>query len=132
VADGLAAIDSILERLRKLPGIARRAAPNVARVVERELRSQIAAGSAPDGTPWQETQDGRQPLRNAGSALSVRAVGTVVLAKIEGVYARHHRGWVRGGVRRPILPSAKAPEPIVRAVREVVADEFRETMRGAR
>lgn len=127
----LACIDSMIERLQKLPRLAREAAPDVARAVERELRSQAAAGAGPDGKTWKPTQDGRAPLRGAAAAIAVRAVGNVVLATVSGHHARHHRGWVRGGVRRPILPSARAPEPVVRAVRTVVADHWRRTMRGA-
>lgn len=126
----LAAIDSMIERLRKLPRLAREAAPDVARAVERELRSQVSAGIGPDGKAWKPTQDGRVPLRGAASALSVRAVGNVVLATVSGPYALHHRGWVRGGVRRAILPSTRAPEAVTRAVRVVVADHWRRTMRG--
>ena len=125
-------LDSLIGRLRELPTLARDAAPSVARAVDGELRAQLAAGKAPDGSTWQPTKDGRQPLQNAASALSVRAVGTVVLARISGHYARHHRGWVRGGVRRQILPTARAPEPVVRAVRTVITEEFRSKMRGAR
>ncbi|AKF06075.1 hypothetical protein DB32_003224 [Sandaracinus amylolyticus] len=121
----------MIERVRKLPSLPREAAPKVARAVEGELRAQIARGQSPDGKPWQPTQDGRQPLRNAATALSVRVAGNVIVATIEGVYARHHHGWVRGGVRRQILPLTTMSDSMARAVRGAVVDEFRKTMRGA-
>lgn len=130
MAEGAAVLDSWIARLRELPKFADRAAGEVAPVLEQELLANVANGVGPDGQAWPLTQDGRVALQGARRGLTVRAVGSVVVARLEGIYARHHRGAVRGGVRRPILPSGKTPATIVRAVREVVTREFQRTMRG--
>lgn len=131
MADGRAALRAQIARLRKLSGLTKDVAPKVARAVERELRAQIAAGKGPDGKPWKRRQDGGQPLRNAAAALSVRAVGDVIVVRLDGVEARHHLGAVRGGVRRQIIPTGSMPDALTRAIEEVVTREFRSIMGAA-
>lgn len=131
MADGRALLRAQIARLRKLEGLTKDVAPKVARAVERELRAQIAAGKGPDGKPWKPRQDGGQPLRNAASALSVRAVGDVIVVRLDGVEARHHLGAVRGGVRRQIIPTGSMPDAVSRAIEQVVTREFRAVMGAA-
>lgn len=133
MADGFAKLDSMIARLSTLgPQTVRAAAPKVAKVLERELVAQIGRGQGPDGKAWAPTKDGRTALRNAASALSVNAVGNAVVARLEGPEALHHKGAVRGGVRRQILPTTKLSGPAAVAVREVIAAELRAAVTGAR
>lgn len=124
------ALDAHIARIRQLGNLAAKSAPEVAKEVERELRSQIAAGTGPDGSPWAPTKAGTTPLRGAARALRVRAIGTVIVATLEGHHALHDQGRARGGVRRKVLPSAKMPQPIASAVERVVTREFKRTMGG--
>ena len=124
------ALDAHIARIRQLGNLAAKVAPAVAKEVELEIHSQIAAGTAPDGQPWQPTKAGTTPLRGAARALRVRAIGTVIVATLEGHHALHDQGRARGGVRRQVLPSAKMPHPIARAVERVVTREFKQTMGG--
>lgn len=130
MADGHAAADAMRARLHELAQLPERAAGDVAAALEDELRAQIARGEGPDGKPWPLTQSGRKALQNAASALRVRAAGATVVATLTGPAALHHRGAVRGGRRRQILPSGKIPAPVVRAIRSVVDRHFARTMRG--
>lgn len=114
-----AELDAQIVRLRNLHA-AEVAAPLVAQELDRELRAQIAAGVAPDGTPWQPTQAGAKPLQHAGASLIVWATGAVVIAKLVGATALHHLGRVRGGIRRQILPSSTLPAALTAAIRRVV------------
>lgn len=132
MADGFAKLDAMIGRLATLgPQTVRRAAPKVAKALERELVAQIGRGQGPDGKPWPRTKDGRKPLQNAAGALTVTAVGNTVVARLEGPEALHHKGAVRGRVRRPILPTSKLTGPAGAAVREVIAAELRAAVRGA-
>ena len=136
MSDGAAEMDAMISKLERLPGLVGRAAPAVAEALDAELQRNIAAGVGPDGTPWKATQDGRAPLANAGDALSVRASGNVVVARLDGVEARHHLGAIRGSSKsnwlaRPILPNSKIPKPVTVAIAKVLEDEFTKTM-GAR
>jgi hypothetical protein len=128
--DGRAKLDEQIARLRGLIGMPARVAPKVATVVDRKLRENIAAGIGPDGKPWALTQDGKVPLRNAGKSLTVSATGPVVLARVNGVEARHHLGAVKGGIIRRILPTKRMLAPMTAAIREVLAGEFRATMKS--
>lgn len=135
MADGLAELESMSAKLRALPGMVERAAPAVASALDAHLRRTIAAGTSADGTPWTPTKDGRRPLQNAAKALTTRAVGTIVLARLEGVEARHHKGEVRGaekGLKRRILPVGKIPQPVVGAMHGILRTEFQRTVGGAR
>ncbi len=128
--DGSIAMRAQIARLRQLPTLVNRAAPLVARAVEREIVSATKRGVGPDGKAWEKTVDGHVPLQHVEKDLSVRAVKTVVVARLDDVYARHDVGAVKGGKRRQILPSGALTEPISRAIASVVEDEFRRTMGG--
>lgn len=117
-----------IKRLNALGGLVTRAAPEIADAMGREISGNIARGVGPDGKPWPETKDGQKPLKGAAAHVDVRAVGTVVVATLTGVEARHHFGMIRGGVARPILPSKSIPAPMIRAIDRVLTNEFHKTM----
>lgn len=117
-----------IEALRRLDGMAARAASDVARAVRADVLERVARGVGPDGKPWPETEDGHPPLQHAARSLTVRAVGNVVVATLRGAAARHSLGEVRGRVKRPILPAGTLPASLVRRVRAVLEREFRQTM----
>lgn len=129
-AAAFAALDAQIRRLRSMKGFAKEVAPEVAEALKVELDAQIARGVGPDGKPWQLTESGKQPLRNAAKAVSVTAVGSVVVARVEGHEAYHHRGQTRGNVVRQILPSRRIPEPFTRAITKVLDRRFAERMGG--
>lgn len=130
MADGLAKLDAWMARLRELRTLPQRVAGDVAVALERELLANVARGVGPDGAPWPPTVDGHVPLQGASRGLTVRAIGTTIVARLVGVHARHHRGAVRGGKKRPILPTGSMPEPVGAAIHEVTRAEFRRTMGG--
>jgi hypothetical protein len=113
-----AALTKQIATLRALPQRLRdEAIPEVAKTFEAEMRGNITAGRAPDGTPWQKTAEGEQPLKNAGKALTVKVIGTVVLARITGPEALHHLGQAAGKIRRQILPTKNIPDTMTAAIK---------------
>jgi hypothetical protein len=129
MADELAAM---IRKLRAVPGIAERAAPDVADAVRADLERTIAAGTSATGEPWApRKEDGGRPLAGASKALAVVAVGTRVYARIAGHIGRHHLGRARGGVYRRILPTKGMPPRMSLAVRRALAEHFRRTIREA-
>ena len=129
-AAGFAALDAHIARIRALPGLAQRAAPDVAQALRDELRRQIAAGTDPDGRPWTLTEAGRQALATAAAALTVGSSGVQVIMRLRGHVARHHLGRAKGGIVRRILPTAGIPAPLARAITAVLADHFKGAARG--
>lgn len=125
-----AALDAQLRCLRALPRSVETMTPKVAKALDTELRAQIDAGQAPDGTPWPPTEKGERALKNAGAALTVEAHGTVILAKLTGPTALHHMGHARGGVRRQVLPDSKMPDRLTAALERVSTDELRKAVTG--
>jgi hypothetical protein len=128
VAEGAAELQRWIAKLHDLEQLPQRVAPLVAKALEQELLHNVARGVGPDGVAWPRTKDGHLPLQHTGRELTVRAVGTSIVARLVGVHALHHRGAVRGGVRRPILPSSALPEPMVRAIRNVITAALARTM----
>ena len=129
--DGTAKLNEQIVRLRSLPGLIPRIAPAVARVVERKLNENISKGIGPDGAPWPlRKADGGLALQSAGKALSVNAVGNVIVCRLTGIFAKHNYGAVRGKVKRRIIPKTRVPGPMADAIREVLAGEFRATMKS--
>lgn len=115
-------IEQLQAKLRALGTLTRDAMPDVAARVERELRKTAAAGTSPTGKAWTPTKEGTRALPNAASKITVKAVGDVIVARIDGPYALHHKGRARGGVRRQILPTVATAAPILRAVRDVILE----------
>lgn len=126
--DGFAELDAMIARIRELPMLAKSAAPDVARAVQAELHRTISAGTTPDGKPWAPTQAGGKPLAGAADALTVVAVGSTVIVKLRGPEARHHLGWARGGIERPIIPSKTIPPAMAQAVKAVLVKHFEATV----
>ena len=126
---GLDDLDRMIASVRALPGLAKRAAPDVADALEAELHRTIAAGQTPDGKPWQPTRDGATPLTGAAKALGVAAVGATVYVRLVGVEARHHLGRARGGIERQVIPTELSPR-MAAAVHEVLGRHFVETIGG--
>lgn len=129
--NGAAALRAQIELLESLPArLLAEAPPLVAVELEKEIRANIAAGRDPDGAPWAKTQAGAVPLRNAGKALTVKAMGSVVLAKLVGPEARHHLGTAAGKIRRQILPTKRVPRSMTLAIKRVLAKKFNQIVSG--
>jgi hypothetical protein len=112
----------MIARVENLPRVVvKRAAPDVAEVVEAELRRTIAAGTTSDGKAWAPREDGGKPLATAADSLVVVPVGTRILARLRGHVARHHRGIARGGIERPILPTKITPQ-LGAKIRDVILE----------
>ena len=82
------------------------AVKEIAKVVEKDLNRTLAAGQAPDGTPWKLRKDGGKPLQNARNAIAVGAVGNTIIIRLRGrSNVLHHFGYARGGIERQIIPT---------------------------
>jgi hypothetical protein len=128
VANSHAELNAQIARLRELPGLVGRIAPDVAEALEDELVAQAGRQEGPDGKPWPKTESGKPALEHMRAHLRVRAVGTTVVARLEGHYALHDLGAGRGGVRRRTLPSSGIPDPVARAIDRIATAEFAATM----
>ena len=124
MATGMDQLDAMIATIGRLPELARTAAPDVAEAVKVELERTIAAGTTPDGKPWERTEDGRQPLQHAASALRVAAVGTTIYVRLTGPEARHHLGRARGGKVRQVIPTTEIPARMGDEVRKVLVKHF--------
>jgi hypothetical protein len=125
------ALDAMIAKIKAVGLIPTEVAPQIADALHSILDANIAAGVGPDGKPWPLTKKGEKPLKNASAALTVRAVGSVVLAKLTGPTALHHLGIARGHIRRQILPSSRVPGPMTAAVKAVLTKAF-QTRTGAK
>jgi hypothetical protein len=125
---GLAALDAQIARLRGLAGFGRQAAPAVAPVVRAELERTIAAGQTAYGEPWEAKADGGAPLAGAAAALAVVPSGSTVVIQVRGPEARHHRGWVKGGRTRAIIPTKEIPPAMAEAIKRVLVERFEQVM----
>lgn len=132
MTNGFAALDQQIERVRALGGMVDRAMPAIADVVGEHVRETITRQASPYGTPWKSTKSGKPALVNAADALSIARAGKLVLVTLSGVEARHHFGWVKGGVARRLIPDDGIPTPMARGISDALSREFAQTMGGAR
>jgi len=119
-----------IDQVNSLGELPSEVAKDIAPVLDSEIKKNIAAGVDPAGKPWPLTKEGKKPLTNAGAALTVKAISSVVQAKLEGHVALHHLGAAKGNVRRQILPSSGLPQPMTAAVKRVAVDRFNKHMKG--
>jgi hypothetical protein len=123
VRNGDAELEQMIERIRAVPGIARRAAPDAAEAVREALARTVAAGTTPEGEAWApRLADGGQPLVGAEQALRVAPVGTRIIVRLLGHIARHSFGRV--------LPEKGITPAIGTAIRKVVTEHFRRAVEG--
>lgn len=129
---GFAELDAMIAKVRAVPGLARRAAPDVADAVRAELERTMAAGTTPTGTPWAPRKDdGGRALAGAEKALAVAPVGTRIYARIAAHWARHHLGRAKGGTYRQMLPQKGIPPAMVQRIKRALTDHFNGTIRGS-
>lgn len=122
--------------MRALAAGGPRFAEAVAKALDEEIRNNIEQGRGPDGEKWAPIAEsatrpaGGRPLRNAGDALEVKAVGDVVIARVSGHHANHHKGKTRGAIARPIIPSKRLSAPAVKAIERALGDTFQKIVSG--
>lgn len=124
-------IEAMIERLQSLPQLVVEAAPDAADAVRAELERTIAAGTDPDGKPWQLRKDGGKPLATAEHAVFVAPIGNTVFVRVKGHVARHHLGRARGGIYRPVIPTGGLPPRMADGIKRVLCAHFTDHMRGA-
>jgi hypothetical protein len=131
MSQGFAELDALIERIQSIPGMAANAAQDLAAVVQSELESTIGAGQDPYGTPWAPRKaDGSKPLQNAAAAITVQAYESVIFVRVIGPEARHHRGQVKGGTKRRVIPIKVIPPKMAKRLVEVLTRRFQAVTSG--
>lgn len=112
----LSGLDALIAKVRRTHDFIVRAAPAAAKAVEAELRATAAAGTTPDGTAWAERKKGGRAMANAAEAITVKAVGTVLLARLRFPESIHHKGKTNEPPRQ-ILPNGEIPARVAEALK---------------
>ncbi len=120
----LAGLDGLISKLRRSREFIARAAPAAAEAMAAELRATAAAGTSPDGTPWAPRKDGGRALANAAAAITVRAVGTVLLARAQHPYGIHNAGAGKTLPRRQVLPRGGIPPRVAEAIKRALVGSW--------
>jgi hypothetical protein len=128
-------IETIIGRIEDLPdALVRDQIVRLAAVVRKELDRTLAASSTPEGQPWAPRKRGTRPvLVHARDNVIVRGIGNQIFVQVFGHYARHHRGWVKGGTQRQMIPlkNERLPLAMLDAMRRVIETATQQTMAGA-
>jgi hypothetical protein len=122
-------LQAMINKIIELPELGKKAAPDVAKVVRRDIEGTISRGTSSEGHPWRPTQEGKKPLQHAAQALRSASIGDVIYVRLVGVEARHHKGRVKGGQKRQILPVAGVPPRMAALIQKVLSDAFLEAIR---
>lgn len=122
----LSSLDGLIRKLRQARGFLVKAAPAAAAAMQGALRATAAAGTAPDGSPWApRKRDGGRALAGAASAITVRPVGTVLLAKLRFPEVIHDAGNPPILPRRQIIPHGALPETVMQAIKDALIEAWR-------
>lgn len=120
---------AIIQRLRTLPKeLIAQSAPLIGEELKASIDGSVARGQAPDGTPWPLKLDGERALVDAADDVTVDVVGSVIVATLRGKYVLHHKGFARGGVRRQVIPTKKAPQAFINAAKKALSQRYVEIM----
>lgn len=124
--EGLASLDALIARVRKLgkmpEDVARVGAPLVLEAAKKTAR----AGTTPEGKPWPLTKKGDRALVNAADHLSVKASGPTITLTLKGKAEVVHNYGDSKAPKRQILPDGGAgvPKGIADAVRKAAIQVF--------
>lgn len=132
MADALLALERQVRKLRALGGTPKAIAPLLSTELRPVVDAQISAGQDPYGNAWPLTQAGAKALQNAAAYVTLRAVGTVVLATVIGPPAMHHLGKAAGRITRRIIPLKKIPGSWSKVARAVGIKHFRQVVHGGK
>jgi hypothetical protein len=122
-------LDAMIAKIRSIPELVKRAAPDVAEAVHESILETIQAGTDPEGKAWAPRKaDGGRPLAGAAHAVKAAAIGSRILVRVAGPEARHHLGRGRGGTVRGIIPTRLTPQ-LAQRVRDILVEHFRELVK---
>lgn len=105
----MAELDEMIAMVRSLRTLAVDAANEAAPLIEKAIKTTAAAGQTPDGKSWAPTKEGKKPMTNAASHITVTAAGPVVRMTLTGPDVFHHFG--ARGVRRQVIPDQEGDMP---------------------
>lgn len=121
----LSALDALISKLRRSREFIVSAAPAAAEAMQAALRATAAAGESPDGAAWApRKKDGGRALANAANKIVVRAVGSVLLARIGWPESLHNDG-TKTIPQRQILPSGEMPPAVATAVKDSLIESWK-------
>lgn len=126
MSEATAALDAMIASTLSLGSLVSDAMPALAKAAQHSIERTIAAGTDAYDKPWQPTKEGKRPLRDAASALTVVVNGRTIYCQLKGVEARHHLGRVKGKRKRAILPDRGLPDTMAEDMRAVLARAFAE------
>lgn len=120
-AAGFARLDDWIRNLNTFDQAIPEMAQELVPVVDDAVGEAIQAQQSLDGVPWQPTKSGKRALENAHDNITVTAVGTVILIRMQGPEVFHQFGF-RATPARPILPTAGMPKKLGNAIRVGIID----------
>lgn len=132
-AHAYAQLDSMLDRLKRVEGLGKEAAPDVRDALEAKVAENVAANVDPYGHAWFPSKQGAV-LKNAAAAVSVVAKEGQVKMTVTGPEVKHHVGSARGyhggsaklgGFRRALIPFKAIPGPFKAEIRRVLQEKFK-------
>jgi len=160
-AAGYAALDDLLEKMRRVEDIEQSDTEACADALRAKTASNIAAQIDPYGHAWPPTKDGYPALVNAMNAIKIVAEKTTIKFSVDGPEARHHIGNARGyhggsykqvgkhaqawqaakvaagvpmvntGYRRALIPFSQLPGPFKAIIRKVLIERFNRIFKEA-
>lgn len=122
------ALGNMIASLRSMETLVADAMPAITKAVRADQERTIRAGTTAYGQQWQPTKTGERPLRNATKALTVMSVNKTVYITLDGPEARHHKGRVKGGRKRAIIPERGLPSAMADSIRAVLQRAFNEAV----
>lgn len=131
-AQGMTALQGMIDACRSMPGLAKEAAPAIRDLVLATLREDLSAGRSPaTGASWAEKKDGGRALKNAAAAISAALSGTTIVVSLGAPEVFHHFG-AQGKPRREQLPRGVLPFKLGDAIRKGLVEPFRKKTGGKR
>lgn len=122
------ALGAMIASVRSMETLVADAMPAITKAVRADQERTINAGTTAYGQKWEATKTGEQPLQNATKALTVMSVNKTIYITLDGPEARHHKGRVKGGRKRAIIPERGLPSAMADSIRAALQRAFDEAV----
>ncbi len=130
-ADADASLLAMLDSLHAFPErFARESVPRIGQAILAAVQATAGAGETPEGVAWAPKKTGGQALESAPGKIRLITGPRKISLELTGPTALHHRGWVRGGTRRQVLPVGNMPPGVEAAAKKAADSEVKRLLSG--
>jgi hypothetical protein len=125
MADAFKVLSSKIAMFRVVADVPDEMMPDMAQIIDSEIKRTAGAGQDPDGTPWPPKKDGTPFKFYLPSDLTLGVIGRTVLVRITSrPVVLHNNGTARFAPQRKVIPQTSMPDAMLRKIKARLVQRF--------